>query len=170
MIRRRPASPHSSGACEAMDAAWPGRSHELAAQNSCRRRSSATRPPGNKAIPEGLWSKCPACEAVLYRSDLESNLNVCPEVRPPPAHPGASAHRPACSIPRAASRSAPRWCRSIRSSSRTPSAYPDRLRRPTDTGEADALLVDAGARSRPCRWSWPASSSSSSAVDGLGGG
>ncbi|ATE59299.1 acetyl-CoA carboxylase, carboxyltransferase subunit beta [Thauera sinica] len=33
----------------------------------------------NKSIPEGLWSKCPACEAVLYRSDLESNLNVCPK-------------------------------------------------------------------------------------------
>jgi len=36
-------------------------------------------PSGRKAIPEGLWSKCPACEAVLYRSDLESNLNVCPK-------------------------------------------------------------------------------------------
>ncbi|QID18183.1 acetyl-CoA carboxylase carboxyltransferase subunit beta [Nitrogeniibacter mangrovi] len=34
---------------------------------------------GRKSIPEGLWSKCPACEAVLYRSDLESNLNVCPK-------------------------------------------------------------------------------------------
>jgi acetyl-CoA carboxylase carboxyl transferase subunit beta len=33
----------------------------------------------NKSIPEGLWSKCTACEAVLYRSDLESNLNVCPK-------------------------------------------------------------------------------------------
>ncbi len=32
-----------------------------------------------KSIPEGLWSKCSACEAVLYRSDLESNLNVCPK-------------------------------------------------------------------------------------------
>ena len=32
-----------------------------------------------KSIPEGLWSKCPACEAVLYSSDLESNLNVCPK-------------------------------------------------------------------------------------------
>ncbi len=32
-----------------------------------------------KSIPEGLWSKCVACEAVLYRSDLESNLNVCPK-------------------------------------------------------------------------------------------
>ncbi|MDR2261442.1 MAG: acetyl-CoA carboxylase, carboxyltransferase subunit beta, partial [Azoarcus sp.] len=26
-----------------------------------------------------LWSKCPACEAVLYHSDLESNLRVCPK-------------------------------------------------------------------------------------------
>ena len=32
-----------------------------------------------KAIPEGLWSKCPACEAVLYRTDLESNQSVCPK-------------------------------------------------------------------------------------------
>jgi acetyl-CoA carboxylase carboxyl transferase subunit beta len=32
-----------------------------------------------KAIPEGLWSKCPACEAVLYATDLENNLNVCPK-------------------------------------------------------------------------------------------
>jgi len=34
---------------------------------------------GRKSIPEGLWSKCSACEAVLYRSDLESNHNVCPK-------------------------------------------------------------------------------------------
>lgn len=32
-----------------------------------------------KSIPEGLWSKCPACEAVLYRTDLESNQLVCPK-------------------------------------------------------------------------------------------
>ena len=32
-----------------------------------------------KSIPEGLWSKCTACEEVLYRSDLESNLFVCPK-------------------------------------------------------------------------------------------
>lgn len=29
-------------------------------------------------VPEGLWVKCPACEAVLYRTDLEKNLDVCP--------------------------------------------------------------------------------------------
>jgi len=32
-----------------------------------------------KSIPEGLWSKCPSCEAVLYSSDLEGNLHVCPK-------------------------------------------------------------------------------------------
>jgi acetyl-CoA carboxylase carboxyl transferase subunit beta len=32
-----------------------------------------------KAVPEGLWSKCESCEAVLYRSDLEKNLHVCPK-------------------------------------------------------------------------------------------
>lgn len=31
------------------------------------------------ALPEGLWSKCPACESVLYASDLEKNLFVCPK-------------------------------------------------------------------------------------------
>ncbi len=32
-----------------------------------------------KSVPEGLWVKCPSCEAVLYRTDLESNLRVCPK-------------------------------------------------------------------------------------------
>ncbi len=31
------------------------------------------------AVPEGLWSKCPACDAVLYRSELERNQEVCPK-------------------------------------------------------------------------------------------
>ncbi len=31
-----------------------------------------------KIVPEGLWSKCSACEAVLYYTDLNRNLNVCP--------------------------------------------------------------------------------------------
>jgi acetyl-CoA carboxylase carboxyl transferase subunit beta len=30
-------------------------------------------------VPEGLWHKCPACSAVLYRTDLENNLEVCPK-------------------------------------------------------------------------------------------
>jgi len=32
-----------------------------------------------KSIPEGLWAKCPSCEAVLYASDLEHNQSVCPK-------------------------------------------------------------------------------------------
>ena len=32
-----------------------------------------------KVVPEGLWSKCIACEAVLYYTDLAKNFNVCPK-------------------------------------------------------------------------------------------
>lgn len=32
-----------------------------------------------KTVPEGLWTKCPACNAVLYSTDLEKNQNVCPK-------------------------------------------------------------------------------------------
>ncbi|MDR0251445.1 MAG: acetyl-CoA carboxylase, carboxyltransferase subunit beta [Burkholderiales bacterium] len=32
-----------------------------------------------KGVPEGLWMKCPSCETVLYKTDIESNLNVCPK-------------------------------------------------------------------------------------------
>ena len=34
---------------------------------------------GRKTVPEGLWTKCPECDAVLYSTDLEKNLNVCPK-------------------------------------------------------------------------------------------
>ena len=40
------------------------------ARNAQNRRSS---------VPEGLWKKCPKCEAVLYRPELDKNLNVCPK-------------------------------------------------------------------------------------------
>ena len=30
-------------------------------------------------IPEGLWRKCPRCDSVLYRPELERNLEVCPK-------------------------------------------------------------------------------------------
>jgi acetyl-CoA carboxylase carboxyl transferase subunit beta len=33
----------------------------------------------SRSVPEGLWIKCPACDAVLYRAELERNLNVCPK-------------------------------------------------------------------------------------------
>ena len=35
--------------------------------------------PSKRAVPEGLWIKCESCDAVLYATDLEKNLNVCPK-------------------------------------------------------------------------------------------
>lgn len=32
-----------------------------------------------KGVPEGLWSKCDRCNAILYRSELERSLEVCPK-------------------------------------------------------------------------------------------
>ncbi|WP_196158228.1 acetyl-CoA carboxylase, carboxyltransferase subunit beta [Reinekea sp. G2M2-21] len=34
---------------------------------------------GRSNVPEGLWKKCPKCAAVLYRPELEKNLDVCPK-------------------------------------------------------------------------------------------
>lgn len=31
------------------------------------------------AVPEGLWTKCPSCNAILYNTELEKNLSVCPK-------------------------------------------------------------------------------------------
>ena len=30
-------------------------------------------------VPDGLWMKCPSCDEVLYKSDLEANQYVCPK-------------------------------------------------------------------------------------------
>ncbi len=38
-----------------------------------------TDPSERRTVPEGLWIKCPACETVLYKTDLEQNINVCPK-------------------------------------------------------------------------------------------
>lgn len=32
-----------------------------------------------RSIPEGLWTKCQACSQILYRADLERNMDVCPK-------------------------------------------------------------------------------------------
>lgn len=32
-----------------------------------------------KSMPEGIWAKCPACNAVLYRAELERSMDVCPK-------------------------------------------------------------------------------------------
>lgn len=31
------------------------------------------------SVPEGLWNKCPRCDAILFNAELEKNLSVCPK-------------------------------------------------------------------------------------------
>lgn len=33
----------------------------------------------SRKVPDGLWTKCKSCDAVLYRPEMERNLNVCPK-------------------------------------------------------------------------------------------
>lgn len=35
--------------------------------------------PNKKGVPEGVWDKCPSCQAVLYRAELDRHLYVCPK-------------------------------------------------------------------------------------------
>ena len=39
----------------------------------------STETASKKTVPEGLWAKCPGCSGVLYRAELERNLDVCPK-------------------------------------------------------------------------------------------
>ena len=32
-----------------------------------------------KSVPEGVWIKCPKCDAQLYRNEVERNMHVCPK-------------------------------------------------------------------------------------------
>jgi acetyl-CoA carboxylase carboxyl transferase subunit beta len=32
-----------------------------------------------RSVPEGVWIKCPSCDAQLYRNELERNMQVCPK-------------------------------------------------------------------------------------------
>ncbi len=32
-----------------------------------------------KGVPEGIWNKCPNCQAILYKAELQRNLEVCPK-------------------------------------------------------------------------------------------
>ena len=35
--------------------------------------------PEKKGVPEGVWSQCPECQAILYHAELSENLEVCPK-------------------------------------------------------------------------------------------
>ncbi len=34
---------------------------------------------GKSKVPEGLWIKCPSCSEIIYKKELERNLEVCPK-------------------------------------------------------------------------------------------
>jgi acetyl-CoA carboxylase carboxyl transferase subunit beta len=40
-------------------------------------RTSTAR--AKRGVPEGLWLRCPQCKAAVFRKEVESRLNVCPE-------------------------------------------------------------------------------------------
>lgn len=40
---------------------------------------SRIRTDSKRGVPEGVWTKCPSCQAVLYRVELERSLEVCPK-------------------------------------------------------------------------------------------
>ena len=99
----------------------------------------------NKSIPEGLWSKCDGCESVLYRSDLEGNLSVCPKCG---HHHRVGARRRLDLMLDADGRVeigaevTPVDALKFKDSRK----YPERLSAATaDTGEADAMVVMSGA-------------------------
>ncbi len=98
-----------------------------------------------KSVPEGLWVKCPSCEAVLYRTDLESNLHVCPKcdhhmrIR---ARDRLNALLDAGGRYEIGQETLPVDTLKFKDSKK----YPDRLKSAMDaTGETDALIAMGGA-------------------------
>jgi len=100
---------------------------------------------GNKRnVPEGLWTKCVSCTAVLYRPELERNLQVCPK---------CSFHMPVTARARLEHFLDPGEHREIAASLESVDTlrfkdskrYKDRLvAAQKKTGESDALLAMAG--------------------------
>ena len=98
-----------------------------------------------KSMPEGLWVKCPACEAVLYRTDLEKNLNVCPKCN---HHDRIGARERIDQLldPEARYEIGSEVVPVDTLKFRDTKKYPDRLAAALDeTGETDALVVMQGS-------------------------
>jgi acetyl-CoA carboxylase carboxyl transferase subunit beta len=104
-----------------------------------------TDPSERRTVPEGLWIKCPACETVLYKTDLEQNLNVCPKC----AHHhriGARARLDGFLDPEGRYEIGQEVLPVDALKFRDSKKYPERLKEALEsTGETDALVVMGGA-------------------------
>ncbi len=104
-----------------------------------------TDPSERRTVPEGLWTKCPSCETVLYKTDLEQNANVCPKC----AHHHRIGARARLNVfldgegrYEIGQEVLPIDALKFKDSKK----YPDRLREALEnTGETDALVVMGGA-------------------------
>lgn len=98
-----------------------------------------------RSIPEGLWIKCPSCDSVLYKADLEKNLNVCPHC----AHHhriGARARLDAFLDPEGRYEIGQEVLPVDALKFKDSRKYPERLKEALEaTGETDALVVMGGA-------------------------
>ena len=104
-----------------------------------------TDPAERRSVPEGLWIKCPSCEAVLYKTDLEKNQNVCPHC----SHHhriGARARLDAFLDPEGRYELAQEVLPVDALKFKDSKKYPERLKAALEaTGETDALVVMGGA-------------------------
>ncbi len=104
-----------------------------------------TDPSERRTVPEGLWIKCPSCETVLYKTDLEGNLNVCPKCD---HHHriGARARLDTFLDPEGRYEIGQEVLPVDPLKFRDSKKYPDRLKAALEsTGETDALVVMGGA-------------------------
>ena len=104
-----------------------------------------TDPSERRSVPEGLWVKCPSCETVLYKTDLEQNLNVCPKC----THHhriGARARLDAFLDPEGRYEIGQEVLAVDALKFKDSKKYPERLKDALEnTGETDALIVMGGA-------------------------
>jgi acetyl-CoA carboxylase carboxyl transferase subunit beta len=98
-----------------------------------------------RTVPEGVWVKCSACDAVLYRADLESNLNVCPKCDHH-MRIGARARIDALLDPEGRFEIGQEVVPVDALKFKDSRKYPDRIQEAMDaTGETDALVVVGGS-------------------------
>ena len=104
-----------------------------------------TDPAERRQVPEGLWVKCPSCETVLYKTDLEQNQNVCPTC----GHHhriGARSRLNAFLDPEGRYEIGQEVLPVDALKFKDSKKYPDRLKEALEsTGETDALVVQGGA-------------------------